>query len=101
MSLTAQEPGGGGFWPKLGGEFTPTVSDEIAKGPVPRMPDGKPALHGPWVGGGSNSDIELMGGLKPGELPLLPWAKALRDSRKEDDEPYLYRTPMTPPPGAR
>src|SRR5688572_2570163 len=31
------------------------------------------------------------------ELPLLPWAKALRDSRKEEDEPYLYCTPMGVP----
>ena len=55
---------------ELTGEFTPTASEEIAKGPVPRMPDGKPDLHGPWVGGGSNSDIEMMGGLKEGEMPL-------------------------------
>jgi hypothetical protein len=82
---------------KLGGEFTPTASEEIASGPVPRMPDGKPDLHGPWVGGGSNADIEMMGGLKEGELPLLPWAKKLRDSRREEDEPYLYCTPMGVP----
>jgi hypothetical protein len=49
------------------------------------------------VGGGSNSDIEAMGGLKPDELPLLPWAKKLRDSRREEDEPYLYCTPMGVP----
>ena len=84
-------------WPPLGSEFTPIASPELAKGPVPRMPDGKPDLHGPWVGGGSNDDIEKEGGLKPGELPLLPWAKALRDSRKEEDEPYLYCTPMSVP----
>ena len=98
VSLLAQEPERRPFWaPKLGGEFTPTASDELAKGPVPRMPDGRPDLHGPWVGGGSNDDMETEGGLKPGELPLLPWAKALRDSRKEDDEPYLYCTPMSVP----
>jgi hypothetical protein len=82
---------------KLTGEFTPVVSPEMAKGPVPRMPDGHPDLSGPWVGGGSNDDIEHEGGLKPGEMPLLPWAKALRDARKEEDEPYLYCTPMSVP----
>lgn len=82
---------------KLAGEYTPTASEEIAKGPVPRMPDGKPDLHGPWVGGGSNSDLEMMGGLKAGELPLLPWARALMNSRREEDEPYLYCTPMGVP----
>ena len=99
-SLLAQEaarPAEERFNPGLAGEFTPRASDDIAKGPVPRMPDGKPDLHGPWVGGGSNQDIESQGGLKEGDLPLLPWAKALRDSRKEEDEPYLYCTPMSVP----
>ena len=100
LSLVAQEQAGPTeerFNPGLAGEFTPRASDDVANGPVPRMADGKPDLHGPWVGGGSNSDIEAQGGLKPGELPLLPWAKALRDRRKEEDEPYLYCTPMSVP----
>ena len=95
--VQGQPPGGGRFSPKLGGEYTRLVSEELAKGPVPRLPNGNPDLSGPWVGGGSNDDIEKQGGLKPGELPLLPWAKALRDARKEDDEPYLYCTPMSVP----
>src|SRR5438552_3163251 len=82
---------------RLSGEFTPLAKPDIANGPVPRLPDGHPDLSGPWVGGGSNNDIEKDGGLKPGELPLLPWAKQLRDSRKEADEPYLYCTPMSVP----
>ena len=76
---------------------TPRVSAADAAGPVPRLPDGTVDLTGPWVGGGSNGDIERDGGLKPGELPLLPWAKALRDSRREEHEPYLYCTPMSVP----
>jgi len=91
----AQErPGGAPWFPPLTGEFTPQVTRDVANGPVPRMHDGKPDISGPWVGGGSNDDIEREGGLKPGEFPLLPWAKALRDARKEQDEPYLYCTPM-------
>ena len=93
----AQKQAGERFSPKLAGEFTPRVSEELANGPVPRLPDGKPDLSGPWVGGGSNADIERDGGLKPGELPLLPAAKALRDSRHEKDEPYLWCTPMSVP----
>ncbi|MGH9199151.1 MAG: hypothetical protein ACRD1T_25900, partial [Acidimicrobiia bacterium] len=46
---------------KLSGEFTPRVSGELAKGPVPRLPDGKPDMSGPWVGGGSNDDMEREG----------------------------------------
>ena len=79
---------------RLTGEYTPTAPPEIANQPTPRLPGGTPDISGPWVGGGSNSDLEAQGGLKPGELPLLPWAKALRDSRREEDEPYLYCTPM-------
>jgi hypothetical protein len=82
---------------RLSGEFTPLAKPDIANGPVPRMPDGHPDLSGPWVGGGSNQDIEKDGGLKPGELPLLAWARQLRDSRREEDEPYLYCTPMSVP----
>jgi hypothetical protein len=50
---------------------TPLIADKDVSGPVPRLPDGHPDLSGPWLGGGSNADIEHEGGLKPGELPLL------------------------------
>ena len=76
---------------------TPLIPDNLVNGPVPRLPDGKPDLTGPWMGGGSNADIEREGGLKPGELPLLPWAKELRDKRKEEDEPYTACLPMSVP----
>ena len=76
---------------------TPRISPEDAKKPAPRLPDGTIDLTGPWVGGGSNQDIERDGGLKPGELPLLPWARDLRDSRKEQDEPYTACLPMSVP----
>src|SRR5438046_10120633 len=76
---------------------TPLVSDNLVNGPVPRLPDGKPDLTGPWMGGGSNADIEREGGLKPGELPLLPWEKELRDNRTEGDERYAGCGPMSVP----
>jgi hypothetical protein len=76
---------------------TPLISDADALRPVPRLSDGRVDLTGPWVGGGSNADIEREGGLEPGELPLLPWARALRDRRKEQDEPYTICLPMSVP----
>jgi hypothetical protein len=76
---------------------TPLISPADALRPVPRLPDGRVDLTGPWVGGGSNADIEREGGLKPGELPLLPWARTLRDSRREQDEPYTICLPMSVP----
>jgi hypothetical protein len=75
---------------------TPVLRDsELNSQPVPRLPDGKIDLTGPWVGGGSIADIERDGGLKPGELPLLPWAKELRDKRKSQDDPYTACLPMS------
>jgi len=76
---------------------TPLVPEHLVNGPVPKLADGTVDLTGPWQGGGSNADIEREGGLKPGELPLLPWAKALRDNRKERDEPYVACLPMSVP----
>ena len=69
----------------------------LTASPIPRLPDGHVDLTGPWVGGGSNGDIERDGGLKPGELPLLPWAKELRDKRLAKDEPYTACLPMSVP----
>ena len=75
---------------------TPLVPDAEANSkPIPRLPDGKVDLTGPWVGGGTIADIERDGGLKPGELPLLPWAKELRDKRKSQDDPYTICLPMS------
>jgi hypothetical protein len=76
---------------------TPRISPAEAVKPAPRLPDGTVDLTGPWVGGGSNADIERDGGLKAGELPLLPWAKQLRDTRKTENEPYTACLPMSVP----
>ena len=51
---------------------TPMAADSDVMKPVPRLPDGKVDLTGPWVGGGPIGDIEREGGLGPGTLPLLP-----------------------------
>src|SRR5688572_4503439 len=106
VSLLAQGRGGGGGGQGVtsnGGiryinPGSPTVSEaEATSQPIPRLPDGKVDLTGPWVGGGSNGDIEGDGGLKPGGLPLLPWARELRDKRLSKDEPYTGCLPMSVP----
>jgi hypothetical protein len=77
---------------------SPVIPDsEVTSQPVPRLPDGTIDITGPWVGGGSNGNIERDGGLKPGELPLLPWAKELMSKRLEKDEPYTACLPMSVP----
>ncbi len=107
LSLPAQAPEGRGG--AAGGQTnnggvryinpgSPTITEAEANSqPIPRLPDGKVDLTGPWVGGGSNGDIERDGGLKPGELPLLPWARELRDKRVAKDEPYTACLPMSVP----
>jgi hypothetical protein len=75
---------------------SPTVPEAEARSkPVPRLPDGKIDLTGPWVGGGTVNDIEKDGGLKPGELPVLPWAQELRNKRRSQDDPYTACLPMS------
>ena len=78
---------------------TPAVPDAQAAGPVPRLPDGKVDLTGPWVGGGSNNNMEADAGFKPGELDamLLPWARELKAKRDPREEPYTACLPMGVP----
>jgi hypothetical protein len=95
VSLLAQTQAPADFPPKATGEFTPTAPPEIANGPAPRMPDGHPDLHGPWTWSAPKDDVSPAAEKeKQEELPLLPWAKALKDSRKEQNEPYLFCAPM-------
>ena len=80
---------------RVGG--TPRISAADAARPVPRLPDGTVDLTGPWLDGGTNNEFEPDAGLKPGELPLLPWARELRSKRKKEDEPYTACLPMGVP----
>jgi len=80
------------FPPKATGEYTPTAPPDIANGRVPRMPDGHPDLGGPWTWSGEKTDNQPREASP--ELPFLPWAKALKDSRQEQNEPYLFCAPM-------
>lgn len=62
------------------------ASAEQSRGPVPRLPDGKPDLAGVWMGGGPVDDITV--GLPKGEkMPLLPSAVKLMQSRQSKDDP--------------
>jgi len=79
------------------GERKGAKEDPRMKGPAPRLPDGTVDLEGAWTGGGPVQDMEAQGHFKAGEIPLLPWAKKLMESRKPDDDPQAHCMPMGVP----
>ena len=63
-------------------------------GPVQRLPDGTVDMTGLWLGGGSEQDLERQGGLKPGEIPVLPWVKEHMAKLVITADPSSYCLPM-------
>jgi hypothetical protein len=64
--------------------------------PAPRLPDGLPDLSGIWQGGGPIGDIAQ--GLPAGsEIPLLPEARTLMESRLSKDDPEANCLPTGVP----
>src|SRR5213083_2228929 len=51
--------------------------------PAPRSPDGHPDLSGVWESGGPKYILDIAADLKPGDVPFMPWAKALVDQRAD------------------
>jgi hypothetical protein len=79
---------------RLGGDNGPRVAAP-ANRPVPKLADGTVDLSGVWRDGG---EANIPRQLKPGELDsiLLPWAKQVMATRKEEDNPYFYCMPGGP-----
>lgn len=53
--------------------------------PAPKTTDGKPDLSGVWQAEGQDYFFDLAAGLKPEEVPMQPWARALQQQREKDD----------------
>jgi hypothetical protein len=78
------------------------TNDESASGEgVPRLPDGTVDLDGLWVGGGPVNNLAQLGDgmrspirIDPPEIPLLPAARKLRESRRPEQDPHAYCMPM-------
>ena len=68
----------------------------VAKQPAPRLPDGHIDLSGVWQGGGPVGDI-ADGMPKGAEIPLLPAAKKLMETRQAKDDPEANCLPTGVP----
>jgi hypothetical protein len=51
--------------------------------PTPKASDGKPDLSGVWMADGQTYFFDLTAGLKPEDVPIQPWAKALQKQRAD------------------
>jgi hypothetical protein len=74
------------------GQWVKVPSGGIPKGPdgkpnlaapAPRSADGHPDLSGVWESGSAKYILDIASDLKPGDVPLQPWAKALVDQRAD------------------
>jgi len=63
-------------------------------GPAPRLADGTIDLGGLWLGGGAIGDLEAQGGLKRGDIPVLPWVKEYMAKLDPNMEPSVHCLPM-------
>jgi len=64
--------------------------------PAPKAADGKPDLSGVWQAEGQEFFFDLASGLKPEDVVMLPWAKALqqrRVDRAHGDDPLARCLP--------
>ncbi len=71
-------------WLHVAAKATPRNQDGTPNlsAPAPRGPDGKPDLSGVWETESPKYLVDLAADLKPGELPIQPWAEAVTKERK-------------------
>lgn len=84
-------------WTKIPAEDVPHTKDGKADltAPVPRRADGKPDLTGPWRPQNPRWVNNIAVDLKPGELPIQPWAEELTKVHtvNQGDEPDVNCRP--------
>ena len=96
LPLVAQESGKGVLG-TVGALSQEVKRAPLATGPAPRLPDGTIDLNGLWVGGGPVGNVVTQGGMKMEDLPILPAAKKIMESRKEEEDPHYFCMPMGVP----
>jgi hypothetical protein len=70
-------------WLQVPGKDTPRKNDgkPDLSAPAPRRADGRPDLAGIWGTESPKYLVNIAADLKPGELPIQPWAEALTKER--------------------
>ena len=71
-------------YPKSGIPRTKEGKPNLAA-PAPKTADGKPDLSGVWQADGQTYFFDLAAGLKPEDVPMLPWAQELQKKRIENE----------------
>jgi hypothetical protein len=95
-------------WINLPRSTIPRTSDgkPDLSAPAPRFPDDTPDLSGIWVAAARGKYVDdIAADLRPGEVPLQPWALAVYEQRKnganyKDDPPANCLPPGVPRMGA-
>ena len=86
--MMAAAPSANAQWPSYPWKNVPRTADGKVdlNAPARRTADGKPDLSGFWMPvGGVRHLLNLAVDLKPGEVPLQPWAEALYKERIENN----------------
>jgi hypothetical protein len=96
LPLIAQESGKGVLG-QVGALGQEVKRAPVQTGPAPRLPDGTIDLDGLWVGGGPIFNMATQGGMKPEDVPLLPAARTIMQSRKEEEDPHYFCMPAGVP----
>src|SRR5262249_17497585 len=68
---------------------------------APQLVDGRPDLSGIWEAGSNKYVLNIAADLKPGDVPLQPWARTLVDQRADGshsgEDPFANCLPQGVP----